>query len=75
MIIRVKVQTHAKFEKIEETGLDEYKVWTTAAPSDGEANEAVIEILADHFNTSPSYIRIKSGNKSAHKLIEILDRP
>jgi len=71
LIIRVKVQTHAQHEKIEETGLDEYKIWVTVPPADNQANEAVIEILAEHFNTAPSNIRIKSGYKSSHKLIEI----
>ncbi|OGE82759.1 MAG: hypothetical protein A3B10_01895 [Candidatus Doudnabacteria bacterium RIFCSPLOWO2_01_FULL_44_21] len=72
MVIKVKVQTHAKFERIEEVGLEEYKIWTTAIPEQGKANEAVIELLADYFNTSPSNIRILSGYKSTHKLIEIL---
>jgi uncharacterized protein YggU (UPF0235/DUF167 family) len=40
-------------------------------PADNQANEAVIDILADHFNIAPSRIRIRSGNKSSHKLIEI----
>lgn len=71
MVIRVKVQAHAKQEKIEQLGLDEYKIWTPAPPAEGQANTAVIEILADYFNIAPSLIRIKSGNKSAHKLIEI----
>ena len=71
MVIRVKVQTHAKFERVEEVGLDEYKVWTTAIPEKGEANEAVIDILAYFFDVAPSKIRIKSGYKSTHKLIEI----
>lgn len=72
MVIRVKVQTHASSDRIEETGLEEYKIWTTAIPADNQANDAVIEILADYFNTSPSRIRIRSGHKSTHKLIEIL---
>lgn len=72
-IIRVKVQAHAKNEKIEETGLDEYKVWVSAPPAEGKANEALIEVLADYFNVAPSLIRIKSGGKSSHKLIEIED--
>jgi hypothetical protein len=70
-IIRVHVQTHAHFENIEEVGLDEYKIWTTAIPEKGEANDSVMEILAEHLNVAPSLIRIKSGNKSRHKLIEI----
>ncbi len=71
MIIRAHVQTRSSFEKVEEVGLDEYKVWVLAPPADGEANQAVREILADYFNVPISLIKIKSGNKSKHKLIEI----
>jgi uncharacterized protein YggU (UPF0235/DUF167 family) len=71
MIIKVHVRTHAHEDKIEEIDVDEYKLWTTAIPEKGEANEAIIEILADYFDTSPSKIRIRSGGKSTHKLIEI----
>ena len=71
MIIKVHVRTHAHQDKIEEIGVDEYKIWTTAIPERGEANEAIVDILAEHFNVSPSKIHIRSGNKSTHKLIEI----
>lgn len=72
-IIRVHVQTHAHEDRMEETGLDEYKIWTTAIPEKGGANEAIIEIIADFFDIAPSTIRIVSGNKSRHKLIEVGD--
>jgi uncharacterized protein len=71
MLITVHVQTNAREERIEQLDLEEYKVWVTAIPREGHANEAVIEVLADHFNVAPSLIHIKSGNKSKHKLIEI----
>jgi uncharacterized protein len=71
LIIRAHVQTRAKIERVEEIGLEEYKIWVSAAPSDGEANQAVREILADYFDLPISLITIKSGNKSKHKLIEI----
>ena len=67
------MQTRSTQEKIEETGLDEYKIWVTVPPADNQANDAVIEILADYFSTAPSNVRIKSGYKSTHKLIEIAD--
>ena len=70
-VIRVHVQTAASFENIEELDIDEYKIWTTAIPEKGGANESIIEMLADYFDTAPSNIRIISGNKSKHKLIEI----
>jgi uncharacterized protein (TIGR00251 family) len=76
MIIRVKVQAHSTQEKIEEIAQDEYKVWVTAAPADGEANKALIEVLAEHFNIAPSLIKITSGNKSSRKLVELdMDAP
>lgn len=75
MLIRVKVQARSTQEKIEETGIDEYKVWLAAPPTDGAANAALIEMLADYFNIAPSLIKIKSGNKSSHKLVEIPDPP
>lgn len=70
-VIRVHVLTAASFENIEELGIDEYKVWVTAIPEKGGANQAVIELLSDYFDTALSNIRIISGNKSKHKLIEI----
>ena len=71
MIIKVHVNTHAHEERMEEIDIDEYKIWTTAIPSQGEANEAVIEIIADYFNTSISNVKIKSGIHGKHKFIEI----
>lgn len=71
MIIKVKVQTRASVDRVEEVGLEEYKVWVTVPATDNQANEAVIDVLSDYFEISPSKIRIRSGNKSTHKLIEI----
>ena len=71
MNIRVKVQARSSQEKIEEIDVDEYKIWVTSPPAENRANEDVIEILADYFNPAPSNIRIRSGHKSSHKLIEI----
>ena len=71
MIIKVHVRTHAHDDKVEEVGIDEYKLWTTAIPEQGAANEAVIDLLSDFFDISASKIRIISGHKSTHKLIEI----
>jgi uncharacterized protein (TIGR00251 family) len=71
MIIKVHVHAHAHDEKIEEIGLDEYNVWIAAIPTEGKANEALIDLLSDYFNIGPSKIHIKSGSKSTHKLIEM----
>lgn len=69
--IRVKVHTKTYDDRIEEVNIDEYEVWLTSAPADGEANIALIELLAEFFDIPPSTIHIKSGLKSRHKLIQI----
>lgn len=71
MLIRVKVLARSSRDELEQLDEGEYKAWVTAAPADGEANTAVIELIAEHFNVAPSLIRIKSGIKSDRKLIEI----
>ena len=38
---------------------------------DGEANGALIKLLAKHFNVSKSQVEIIRGNHSRHKLVEI----
>jgi uncharacterized protein YggU (UPF0235/DUF167 family) len=71
--IRVFVHTRAHDEKIEETGLDEYEAWVTGVPADGQANEELLDALASHLGVPVSLIKIKSGHKSRHKMIEIDD--
>ncbi|MGE5298027.1 MAG: DUF167 domain-containing protein [Acidobacteriaceae bacterium] len=70
-IIKVRVHTKAFEDRVEEVGLDEYEAWVSSVPEGGKANDDLIELLSEHFDTPPSTIRIKSGGKSRHKLIEI----
>ncbi len=70
-IIRVFVHTKAHKEQIEETGIDEFEAWITSPPADGQANQDIIDVVAFHLGVPPSSVRIKSGAKSRHKLIEI----
>lgn len=46
------------------------RVHTTAAPTDGAANDAVIKMLAKHFGVSKTSIRIVRGETSRNKVIE-----
>lgn len=55
------------------TGESDYKVRVHAAPADGEANDAVIRLLADHFGVPKTRITIIRGHRSRQKLIEIAD--
>ena len=49
------------------------KVYLTAPPLDGRANEALIEFLAEHFKVKRSSIEILKGLKSRHKVVNILE--
>ena len=52
-----------------------YRVSVTAPPHEGQANEAVIAVVADHFRVSRSRVRIVAGRRGRLKVIEIQGKP
>lgn len=48
-----------------------FRVYTTVAPTDGKANQAVIKILADFFKIPKSAVVILRGHTARDKVIEI----
>jgi uncharacterized protein YggU (UPF0235/DUF167 family) len=85
MKIIVKAKTRAKVAKVErvdqpvldlgeekgKTKLVTYKVAVKEAPINGQANEAIIEALAEYFDTAKSNINLISGQSSKQKVFEI----
>lgn len=73
MIIEVKVKPGAKgalgVEKMGET----YVVRLKEKAHDGEANEALVRVLAKYFGVAKSRVRIVSGTKSHLKRVEIIN--
>jgi uncharacterized protein (TIGR00251 family) len=69
--ISVQVKPQAKKESISKVSENEYRVCVHAAPVAGEANEAVIEMLARHFSVPKSSVKVLRGQSSRKKLIEI----
>jgi len=47
------------------------KISVTAAPEKGKANEAVVRLLADHFNVPASSITLVRGSTTRMKQFEI----
>lgn len=47
------------------------KVKLTAAPVDGEANKALVMLLAKHFGVAKSKVYIKKGLTAKNKIIEV----
>ena len=71
MRIYVKVIAKSSRNKIEKIGNDDYKVWTTALPIKGQANEEVVKLLADFFSVSKYQIKISGGKTTSRKIIDI----
>ena len=67
----VTVKPGSSQEKIVKTNDHELTVYLRAKPHDGEANTALIKLLAKHFKVGKTTIRIVRGAKSHTKLIEL----
>jgi uncharacterized protein (TIGR00251 family) len=70
--IRIRVLPRSSQTKIVVDG-DSVKIWVTAAPTDGQANEAVIKALAKKLELAPSKVSILRGAGSREKLVGIED--
>jgi uncharacterized protein len=67
----VTVKPQASRESVTKLLDGSYRVTCRAPPRKGEANEAVIKLLAQHFTVSKSAIKIVRGSTGRKKLIEI----
>lgn len=71
-LLNIRVQPRASRNEI--AGLSEdgvLKVRVTAAPTDGEANDAVLRLLAKHLHMAPGALTIVRGGSSRNKVIEV----
>jgi len=74
MRVAVKVCVRSRRNQVEGPLADgSFKVHTNAPPVDGAANEAVIELLAEHFHKPKSAVRIVQGHTSTRKVAEITE--
>ena len=76
MKIVLKVIPNAKETKVLEDEIDllgtrVLKIKVSSPPQDGRANDATIKLLSSYLSTPKSKIKITSGTKSQHKIIEI----
>lgn len=69
--IYVKVSPKSSRNEVVRVSEGEYKVKLTAAPVDGKANEALIEILAKHFKVAKSCVTIVGGKTAKTKIVDI----
>ncbi|HLK14550.1 MAG TPA: DUF167 domain-containing protein [Fimbriimonadaceae bacterium] len=69
--LRVRVTPRAGANRIEQSG-GAIKVWVTAPPSEGEANKAVVRVLADKLHIPPSRVTLVRGASAREKTFEIM---
>lgn len=69
--LEIKVQTRCGENSVEPLENGQYKVRVKASPVKGEANKAVIKVIADFFNIPRSSVKILRGHKTSRKLILI----
>ena len=70
MKLNIKVIPGAKQNLFKIEG-EMIKIYLTARPIEGKANQALIEFLAGHFKISKLHISIIKGLKSSYKVINI----
>jgi len=71
MKLSLTVHPGAKQEKIIKNDDGSLGVWMYARAHDGQANERLIELLADHFDVAKSRIAIFKGHTSRKKQVDI----
>jgi len=70
MKYEIKVIPRSSQRKIIKEG-ERYKVYVHESATDGKANAAVRELIADEFNVAKSNVLIIKGEKNRNKIIEI----
>ncbi|MBF0489952.1 MAG: DUF167 domain-containing protein [Candidatus Omnitrophica bacterium] len=70
MKLSIKVTPGAKKNLLKQEG-DLIKVYLTAPPVEGKANDALIKFLAEYYGVRSSMIDILKGLKSRQKIVNI----
>jgi uncharacterized protein len=69
--IAVTVKLRAKTRSVVKVNDKEFVASVHAPPERGEANQALVALLADHFSVPKSAIKIVRGHSSRKKLVAI----
>lgn len=72
MIVKVLVKPGSKKGPLVIEEDEVLTVYLREKPHDGEANTALIKLLAKHFKVAKSCVLIRQGGKSHTKLVEII---
>ena len=70
MIFNVRVNPRASRNRVEQQG-NSFKVYLTKPAAEGAANKQLVDLLSAYLKIKKYQIRIKSGEKSRDKIVEI----
>jgi len=68
VLYEIFVEFHKDYVKVEG---NQITIGVRSKPVKGEANKEIIKKLAKYFGVPPSYVSIKSGQKTKKKIVEI----
>ena len=71
MLIKVKAWPEEKENQVIQKSADSFEVKTKLKPIQGQANQAVRRLLAEHFKIDLEKVRIVKGFKQRNKIFEI----
>jgi uncharacterized protein (TIGR00251 family) len=72
LIVQVRVQPRASRNEIQGVEHGQLRIRTTAAPTDGKANKAVIRLLADYLGVPQSRITLTRGPTHRNKQVSVV---
>lgn len=74
MIVQVLVKPGSRKGPLVEAASDGLTVYLREKAHDGEANEALVRMLAKYYGVAKSCVIIQRGQKSHRKVVEVVGR-
>jgi len=71
MLYKGRVHPAAGQDQLNKTGQDSFEIWVKAKPIQGQANQAVRQLLAEYFHKQLADIRLIKGFRQRQKIIEV----
>ena len=72
-VLAIKVKPNARANALTQQDDGSWLAQIAAPPVDGQANDALIALIAKHFSVRRAQVRIKSGASARMKRVQIED--
>lgn len=73
MLLKLKIKTNSKENKIEKLKDDEFRIFVKAKPEQGMANQKALELLSEYLQIPKQKISLIKGHASPSKIVQIRD--